>query len=185
MRLQAQQKRTAYTDSLKAYQKQYIDSHEVIKGDDKKYLRFYPINAQYRVKARFEFIPKGEWFNMPTSAGRAQTYRKYGKLTFKIHDTTVVLYVYQSQSFMAVEKYRDYLFVPFTDLTNGVSSYDNGRYLEYYVKDIEQNVLIVDFNKAYNPYCAYEKGYSCPIPPSENALPVTIAAGEMKFGKGH
>ncbi|MFT3824494.1 MAG: DUF1684 domain-containing protein [Chitinophagaceae bacterium] len=179
------QKAKPYIDSLLAYQKNYVDSHEVVKGADRKNIRFYPIAKTYQIAAKFEYIANGEWFSMPTSTGKSAVYRKYGKLTFRIHDTTVHLFVYQSQSLMNVEKYKDYLFIPFTDLTTGEGSYDNGRYLEYYIKDIQHNQLVIDFNKAYNPYCAYLPGFSCPLPPQENALQVTIAAGEMKYAKAH
>lgn len=174
-----------YTDSIKIYQQKYIDSHEVVKAADKQYLHFYNIGKAYCVTGQFEYIANGEWFNMPTTTGRSQVFRKYGKVTFRIHDTTVHLFVYQSQSLMNMPKYKDYLFIPFTDLTTGAGSYDNGRYIDVTTGDIHQDRLIVDFNKAYNPYCAYIAGFSCPLPPAENALPVTIAAGEMKFSKPH
>ena len=86
---------------------------------------------------------------------------------------------------METEKYRNYLFVPFTDATTGKQSYGSGRYLEFYKKDIENNTLQLDFNKAYNPYCAYATGYKCPIPPRENRLSISIKAGEMNFAKSH
>ena len=86
---------------------------------------------------------------------------------------------------MQTEKYRNYLFVPFTDATTGDESYGSGRYLEFYIADIQNNTLQLDFNKAYNPYCAYAAGYKCPIPPRENNLPLAIKAGEKNFAKGH
>ncbi|HNJ28593.1 MAG TPA: DUF1684 domain-containing protein, partial [Ferruginibacter sp.] len=80
----------------------------------------------------------------------------------------------------------DYLFVPFTDLTTGDESYGSGRYIEFYIQDIQgDGTLQLDFNKAYNPYCAYASGFKCPIPPRENALNVAIKAGEKNFAKPH
>ena len=84
------------------------------------------------------------------------------------------------------EKYRDYLFIPFTDLTSGNESYAGGRYFDFKSSDILDNKFELDFNKAYNPYCAYiSNRYSCPIPPKENNLSVAIRAGEKEFGKKH
>jgi uncharacterized protein (DUF1684 family) len=93
------------------------------------------------------------------------------------------LYIYQSEALMQQEKYKDYLFVPFGDATSGFTSYGGGRYMDFRLQDIKNNQLIIDFNKAYNPYCAYTTGYNCPIPPKENLLTVAIPAGEKNYGK--
>jgi uncharacterized protein (DUF1684 family) len=83
-------------------------------------------------------------------------------------------------------KYGDYLFIPFTDLTSGNESYVSGRYFDFKKSDILNKNFELDFNKVYNPYCAYiSNRYSCPIPPKENNLPVAIRAGEKVFGKKH
>jgi uncharacterized protein len=95
----------------------------------------------------------------------------------------VKLNIYQSQMLIGVDQYKDYLFLPFTDLTTGAESYETGRYIDLKTGDIVDGKLTIDFNRCYNPYCAYRAGYSCPIPPKENALPVAIPAGEMKYGK--
>jgi uncharacterized protein (DUF1684 family) len=73
--------------------------------------------------------------------------------------------------------------VPFGDATSGFESYGGGRYLDFTISDIKNNFLPIDFNKAYNPYCAYTAGYSCPIPPKENLLNASISAGEKNYGK--
>ena len=78
-------------------------------------------------------------------------------------------------------EYEDYLFIPFNDLTNGNETYDGGRYLD--LKTTSESTIVIDFNKAYNPYCAYNDKYSCPIPPRENDLPIEIKAGILTFGK--
>jgi uncharacterized protein (DUF1684 family) len=78
---------------------------------------------------------------------------------------------------------RDYLFIPFSDPTNYVTTYGGGRYMELRTGNIKKDSVIIDFNKCYNPYCAYSDGYSCPIPPDANKLPVAIQAGEMLFKK--
>jgi uncharacterized protein (DUF1684 family) len=101
-----------------------------------------------------------------------------------LHDTALQLNIYQSQDLLGNDQYHDYLFLPFTDLTTGEESYATGRYLDFRIQDIHGDKLTIDFNKAYNPNCAYiSNKYNCPVPPKENALPVGILAGEKAFGK--
>lgn len=185
------QKKDFYTESIKAYQKMYVDSHEVVKGKDKKHFRFFPVNKDYNVTGYFERIVDTVGFTMPTSAGTVKYFYKYGRLDFIIDGKEFLLYVYQGKDLMQTEQYKDYLFVPFTDATTDNESYGSGRYLEFYKRDIEEDPqgpggkLQLDFNKAYNPYCAYAAGFKCPIPPKENRLSIAIKAGEMNFGKAH
>ncbi len=174
-----------YFERIRAYQKNYVDSHEVVKKNDKKYFRFFPVNKRYNVTCHLERITDTIGFTMKTSANTLKHYYKYGRLDFMISGTACQLFVYQSKDLMKTEKYKDYLFVPFTDLTTGDESYGSGRYLEFYRKDIQGDNLQIDFNKAYNPYCAYSPGFKCPIPPLENALNIAIKAGEKNFAKPH
>jgi uncharacterized protein len=177
---------SAYSDSLSRFRNDYITTHEVVKDQDRKFLRFFPIDSAYRVICRFEQVSHGNWFQMNTSGLVRKTYRSFGKLSFIIQGKTLHLYIYQSQSLLNSKDYKDYLFIPFTDETTGKESYGGGRYLEARLNEIKNNTLELDFNKSYNPYCAYTSGYNCPIPPAENNLPVSILAGEMNYGKpGH
>ena len=176
----------SYNDSIQAFIKHYVDTHEVVTGDDRKLLSFYPVNKNYRIVASFQRVKNGQWFTMETSGSSKQTFRVYGTIKFMIHDTTVQLNVYQSQKLMAVAEYKDNLFLPFTDLTSGEETYASGRYIDLVFDDIIDNKVVIDFNKAYNPYCAYVTGrYNCPIPPRENNLNVAILAGEKNYGKKH
>ncbi|MFN6946028.1 MAG: DUF1684 domain-containing protein [Cytophagaceae bacterium] len=136
---------------------------------------FYPINLKYRVTAKLTQTEQEKAFKMPTTTSRLPEYRKYGELHFSIDGVTYKLNVYQSIDLMKLEKYKDYLFLPFTDLTNEKDTYSGGRYIELTIP--EGNELILDFNQAYNPYCAYNNKYSCPLVPSENHLNITILAG--------
>jgi uncharacterized protein (DUF1684 family) len=179
----AQSQHDAYTDSMIAYQTNYTNTHEVVSKDDRKYISFYPVNKQYRVVAAFKRIKDVIGFDMITSSGQKQKYFQFGLLTFKLKDTVAHLYIYQSERLMRQEKYKDYLFVPFGDATSGFTSYGGGRYLDFIIGDIQNNKLAIDFNKAYNPYCAYTSGYNCPIPPKENLLPIAVNAGEKNYGK--
>jgi uncharacterized protein len=175
---------SSYNDSLHIYLDQYVKDHEVVRGNDQKYFRFFPVNESYRVIATFEKATDNKWFTMETSGLQKKTYRVYGTVSFFIHDTLVKASIYQSQNLMADPKYKDYLALMFTDKTTGEETYEAGRYIDFEIGDIKNNRVVIDFNKAYNPYCAYVKGkYNCPIPPRENYLPVAIEAGEKSFGK--
>ncbi len=174
----------SYNDSLQSYIDGYVKDHEVVTGDDKKYLRFFPIDENYRVIADFEKPTDNKWFSMETSGHERKIYRVYGSLSFTIHDTLVRLNLYQSQNLLTDRKYKDYLVLMFTDKTSGYETYEAGRYLDFRLADIRNKKVIIDFNKAYNPYCAYVKNkYNCPIPPGENNLPVAIRVGEKTYGK--
>jgi uncharacterized protein (DUF1684 family) len=180
------QKKDSYSDSIRVFQKNYVATHEVVvEKKDKKHFRFFPIDKAYNLHCYFERIVDTVGFTMPTSAGTQKYFFKYGRLDFIVAGEECLLYVYQGKDLMATEKYRDYLFVPFTDATTGNESYGSGRYLEFYKQDIQNDSLQLDFNKAYNPYCAYATGFKCPIPPRENRLSVFIRSGEMNFAKSH
>ena len=173
-----------YKDSIDAYLKKYVKEHEVVTGKDKELMSFFPINEKYRVTCRFDRTPNSQWFRMESSGQIKKNYRIYGVIHFTINDTTVTLNIYQSQDLMATTQYKDHLFIPFTDATSGEETYESGRYIDLEINDIKSDKIIIDFNKAYNPYCAYVSGrYNCPIPPAENRLTVAIHAGEKAFRK--
>ena len=174
-----------YVAEIQAWQKNYVATHEVVKEKDKKYFRFFAIDSNYRVNAVFEKITDTVGFTMKTSGNSLQQYFKYGKLSFTINGTSLHLFVYQSKDLMKSKDYADYLFIPFTDLTTGDKTYGSGRYIDLTMPEITNNKVTIDFNKDYNPYCAYSEDYHCPIPPKENRLQVAINAGEMNFGKAH
>jgi uncharacterized protein len=174
----------SYADSISKYIEKYVNTHEVVASEDRKRLQFFPINEKYRVVARFEPAKDNRWFTMETSGNNKMTFRVYGTVHFSINDTILNLRIYQSQDLMQREEYKNYLFLPFTDLSSGEESYATGRYIDPAITDIINNTLVIDFNKAYNPYCAYVSGkYNCPIPPRENNLPVAILAGEKNYSK--
>lgn len=149
--------------------------------DRKKFkaLAFFPIDSTYRVTATFTRAADTPPFKMKTSTDRLPEYQLYGTLTFDLHGKKQVLEVYQSLRLRVQEKYSNNLFLPFTDETSGAESYGGGRYLD--VKIPKGNTLVLDFNKAYNPYCAYSYRYSCPIPPAQNHIQFPVKAGVKKF----
>lgn len=136
---------------------------------------FFPIDLAYRVQAQFTPLEDQPFFEIATSGPLKPAYRKYGYLTFTLHGQTHQLTLLQNRNNSRNPLYRDYLFLAFTDLTSGDSTYGGGRYID--MKIPKGDNLILDFNKSYNPYCAYTTGYSCPIPPEENFLEVAIEAG--------
>ncbi|UCS94564.1 DUF1684 domain-containing protein [Echinicola marina] len=144
-----------------------------------KSLDFFPIDEKYRVEAKFVRSDKGLPFQMPTTTDRKPIYEKYGELHFDLEGESYVLSIYQSHRLREMEEFENYLFLPFTDLTNGKSTYGGGRFMDLEIP--EGDTIMLDFNKAYNPYCAYNGKYSCPIPPKENDLPLAIEAGVKKF----
>ena len=148
-----------------------------------KALAFYPVNLKYRVEATFKRTPDEQPFLMPTTTTRKPAYVKYGEAHFEIDGKKLQLNLYQSVPPMTDPEYVDYLFLPFTDLTSGDGSYGGGRFLDARIPD--GDIMILDFNKAYNPYCAYNSKYSCPIPPKENDILVRLEAGVKDFGKHH
>lgn len=174
-----------YADSLRAFRKNYVETHEVVKAADQSYFRFYAAEPAYRVTAQFEPIADTVGFNIPTMAQTEKKFFRYGMLRFQIRGKFCQLTVFQMASLRNSSQYRDYLFVPFTDSTSGNSTYGGGRYIDLLTTDIQQGNVVLDFNKAYNPYCAYAPGYQCPIPPKENKLTVAIRAGEKVFAKAH
>jgi uncharacterized protein (DUF1684 family) len=175
---------SSYNDSITNYIKNYIDTHEVVKNENRRQLHFFDIDVKFRVTAKFEKTETNQWFEMPTSGKIKKTFRVYGILSFTINDSLIKMNLYQAQGLMGTDQYKNYLFLPFTDATTGIETYESGRYIDLLTSDIKNNEVIVDFNKAYNPYCAYVSGvYNCPVPPKENQLSVAIRAGEKTYGQ--
>lgn len=146
---------------------------------DFKGLDFFPIDEKYIVSAKFIRLKNQKPFEMPTTTDRKPMYIKYGELHFTIDEKEMVLLVYQNIELSKRKGFKDYLFLPFLDITNGNETYGGGRFLD--MKIPKNKKVIIDFNKAYNPYCAYNHKYSCPIVPLENELPIAIKAGVKKF----
>lgn len=144
-------------------------------------LAIFKIDTNYIISASFKRTPYEKPFFMPTTTDRKSMYVKYGEVSFVLKDKKVILEVYQNQRLKTEEEFKDYLFIPFNDLTNGVSTYGGGRYLDLRIP--KGNRMMLDFNQAYNPYCAYNENYSCPIPPEKNFIELEIEAGVKSFDK--
>ncbi|MCK8142469.1 DUF1684 domain-containing protein [Flavobacterium sp. I-SCBP12n] len=144
-----------------------------------KTLDFYPANEKFFVVAKFVRTKKEKPFEMKTSTDRKPMYVKYGVVYFTIDGANFNLNVYKNIALSQQEKYKDHLFLPFSDLTCGNESYIGGKYID--LKIPKGKKLVIDFNTSYNPYCAYNHKYSCPIVPLENDLNIEIKAGVKKF----
>lgn len=142
-------------------------------------LDFFEIDLSYTINATFIRTPYESPFIMKTTTGREPVYVKYGEAHFTLKEKEYVLNIYQNQSLKLDPEYEDYLFLPFTDLSNGDSSYAGGRFIDMRIPKGES--IVIDFNMAYNPYCAYNGRYSCPIPPEENHMDIEIPAGVKKY----
>ena len=144
-----------------------------------KSLDFYPANDQFFVVAQFIRSENEQPFEMKTTTARKPVYVKYGEAHFSIDGQFFKLNIYRNIELSKKEQYKDYLFLPFSDLTCGNESYIGGKYID--MKIPQGDTIVIDFNRSYNPYCAYNPKYSCPKVPLENDLKIEIRAGVKKF----
>ena len=135
-------------------------------------LTFYPIDAKYKIKARFVPIRKKAIRKLPTNDDLEREYLEYGYAEFTFSDKDQKLLILEDVT-------EDELFLAFGDETSAIETYGAGRYLD--ITHSGGNTITLDFNLAYNPYCAYSDAFSCPLPPRENLLSVAIEAGEKTY----
>jgi uncharacterized protein (DUF1684 family) len=142
-----------------------------------KGLAYFPENPALVVKATIDRKVEPGAVRMETTKGQEQVYNRYGVVHFEVDGQAAQLTLYASEG-------SHDLFVPFRDATSGKETYGAGRYLDLHRHGDE---IVIDFNYAYNPYCAYNPDWSCPLPPAENWLKIPIRAGEKSFpdGQGH
>lgn len=133
-------------------------------------LQYYPENPALHFMLEIEEFSNKELVSIQTSKGDVRTYERYGKIKFAVDGKPVALTVYKADV--------DF-FLPFIDSMAGKETYPAGRYLE--IEPVENGKFLVDFNMAYNPYCAYNDRWSCPLTPAENRLKVAIRAGEKLY----
>lgn len=140
-------------------------------------LRYYPVDGGLRFSVRLHRHPQPENVRLATSTGEIVGGLRYGYFEFAVDGQSCRLEVFRLDT--DASGGNPSLFIPFRDATSGVETYGSGRYL-----DLEENTsgtYDLDFNRAYNPYCAYNPLYSCPLPPPENTLAVAIRAGEKTY----
>jgi len=144
-------------------------------------LDWFPADPEWRVKASIEPFDEQDTLSFPTSAGTEKTFIRYALLIFTVQNQTDTLEAYRSLQNLHHPEYGKLLFVPFTDANSGESCYGGGRYLDPALPDNGATTLWLDFNEAYNPYCAYSEGWFCPIPPAANQLRTAVNAGEKNY----
>ncbi len=144
-----------------------------------KGLKYYAPNEEYALPAEFTPFEKPETVKLQTSkAADIRTMLRYGQLSFVIKEKEYKLTVFKTNT----EGQENYLFVPFKDATTGSETYEGGRYIDLEEQDGD-NEYLLDFNRAYNPYCAYNSKFACPLVPAENVLKIQIPVGEKAFKK--
>lgn len=186
-------KKTSNEDEIKLFQyelnTQFANTEEspLTKEDVKtfKALDFFKIDEKYSVEASFELTPDAPVFEMQTTTDRLPLYKKYGVASFTLNGKDCTLSLYQNQQYMTSLEHGNLLFLPYNDLSNGGASYGGGRFIDIETPEKGSKTIVIDFNKSYNPYCAYNHKYSCPIPPSENNLNIEILAGVKTYKEHH
>jgi len=149
-----------------------------------KGLDFFPVDSSFIVTAKLVKIMDAPSFEMATTTDRKPLYKEYGILTFALKGKECTLTIYRSQDDLKDEKYKDNLFLPFTDNTSGNESYGGGRYMDLYTTDEKSDgTIVLNFNNTYNPYCAYNEKFSCPLTPRKNHLDLEVKAGIKVFEK--
>jgi len=138
-----------------------------------KGLNYYSFNKDYIIDFALEKAEKTETVDIKMTDGTTEKLILFGKIKGEFKDFTIALTIYQREN-------GDF-FLPFKDKTAPTETYGGGRYLDLPLKNAKNNQLRVDFNLAYNPFCAYNEDFACPIPPAENTLPIRIEAGEKLF----
>lgn len=137
---------------------------------------FFSMDKKYRVVARLEKSSTDQKLVMPTSSGKSKSFTEYAKVYFKLNGKNLVLTLFTNDALQANPDYVNHVFLPFGDLTNSNQTYGGGRYID--LEKTDKQTIVIDFNKAYQPYCAYNAfDYSCPLIPMENILDVAITAG--------
>ena len=161
------------------------DPRTVLQSADSIFLHYYPVKEKNKVFCTVQLLDQPLPFDMPTYSGQVKSFRKYALLQFSWRGKPTQLTAYQSIQNLTSPLYKDYLFVPFKDKTTGTTTYAGGRYIDLKKQQIMDGHLLLDLNQVYNPWCAYDDKYNCPIPPIENSIPFPIKAGEKRFSKKH
>jgi uncharacterized protein (DUF1684 family) len=139
-------------------------------------LAYYPVDPGLRFTVRLHRYSSPKQVRLGTNTGEIRSGLRYGYFDFQVGDQACRLQAYRLEDSPGSVPY---LFVPFRDATSGQETYGSGRYID--LKENTSGIYELDFNRAYNPSCAYNQEFSCPVPPEENTLKVAIRAGEKIF----
>jgi len=148
-----------------------------------KNIRFFPPDQSFKVTAELEMINPDETIQISTYSGIQKEFIEYAMLSFELEGEVHSLMTHKNVNSMRMPMYKNKMFLMFMDLTTGESTYGGGRYIYIDESNIKNGQVVLDFNKAFNPYCAYSDGFNCPIPPPQNRLDIAINAGEKDFLK--
>jgi uncharacterized protein (DUF1684 family) len=152
----------------------FKQSHDSPLAHDQRHsftgLRYFDEDPAYRFEVTLERDPERAVEPIETSDGSTNELVRAGRVRFRVGEEEATLVGYEQ---------GDELFIPFRDRTSGSETYGAGRYVE--AEPLGAGRYLLDFNRAYNPYCAYNESWSCPLPPRENWLSVAIRAGELTF----
>ncbi len=140
-------------------------------------LDYYPVDPSLRFQVRLNRYPSPREVRIGTNTGEVRSGLRYGYFEFSVNGTPCRLQAYRMDEDQGGR--GPSLFVPFRDATTGTETYAAGRYIE--LPENTTGIYDLDFNRAYNPFCAYGRDYSCPVPPAENTLPLPIRAGEKRY----
>ena len=176
----------AYSLEIANHRDKYItdfvnDERGPLDKSDVKDMHFYKAEKSLKCECDYKVTPDSKPFPMSTYSGMTKPFRQHGVATCMINNKAVKVHVYASLRTQAMPGYENHLFLPFKDHTNGESTYGGGRYIDLETTDIKDGKVVIDFNKCYNPWCAYSDGYNCPIPPIENHFTTAILAGEKMW----
>ena len=183
-----------YQQQIRNWQQWYkgdflTDTRSPLKAKDTGYLRFFPISERWNVSINVMLTPEAKPVAMGTHSGKIKSYRPYATISWQEkmasgENQILSLIAYERIDAPAGDtSAANSLFLPFNDLSNGSETYGGGRYIDLLKSELRPasgltGTAKLDFNKAYNPWCAFAGGYSCPIPPVENRLDYYIGAGE-------
>ena len=171
-----EEKLKAFRDKRDKFFKE--ESGSPLKETDRKRfkgLSYYPIDLRFAmvgVIERYPSEPKPLYANLPVSNGKEKKYVKYGRFGFRWERKDYLLQIYRALG-------GSELFLPFKDKTSGEETHPGGRYL--HIEQMPGGRVLIDFNRAYNPFCEFNKKYTCPLPARENWLPFAVRAGEKRF----
>lgn len=179
-------KQSNYTEEIAdhrtTYKKGFLeDPRSPLTADDLKNLDFYPPDPEWKLSCMCIKADGAKPFELPTYSGITRTYIVHSKVKCLYKDKVLEFNLYKNLTQPANPLYKNYLFLPFKDETNSMDTYGGGRYINLYETNIQNGKIVIDFNKCYNPWCAYSDGYNCPIPPKENHFVLSVLAGEKSY----
>ncbi|MGB4960790.1 MAG: DUF1684 domain-containing protein [Saprospiraceae bacterium] len=149
--------------------------------NDLPYLDFFTENKAWNLTCNCTLVENATPFELPTYSGVTRTYILYAKVACPYKKILISIEIYKNIHQPINPLYKNHLFLPFKDLTNGDQTYGGGRYINLQTTDIKNGNINIDFNKCYNPWCAYSDGYNCPIPPKANHIDLSVEAGEKMY----